>query len=130
MEVSRQWFTKAAPYLKILSGTLSLVLPVAASATKLMLDEATYKGIEEELDFGQKSIESTLKGSDLATNLSTESDAPDWQQGEAAIRAQGSILRELHALLKAKDPGFGGLVRVQNRRREFLWVHPQFVDEY
>jgi hypothetical protein len=130
LEVSRQWFTKAAPYLKILTGTLSLVLPVAASATKLMLDEATYKGIEEELSLGQKSIESTLKGSDLATNLSTESDAPDWQQGEAAIRAQGSILRELHALLKAKDPGFGGLVRVQNRRREFLWVHPQFVDEY
>jgi hypothetical protein len=130
LEVSPAWFIKAAPYLKILSGTLSLVLPVAASATKLMLDDATYKGIEEELDFGQKSIESTLKGSDLATNLSTDRDAPDWQQGEAAIRAQGSILRELHALLKAKDPGFGGLVRVQNRRREFLWVHPQFVEEY
>jgi len=130
LEVPRKWFTKAAPYLKILTGTLSLVLPVAASATKLMLDEATYKGIEEELDLGQKSIESTLKGSDLATNLSTDRDAPDWQQGEAAIRAQGSILRELHALLKAKDPGFGGLVRVQNRRREFLWVHEQFVEEY
>jgi Leucine-rich repeat (LRR) protein len=130
LEVLREWFTKAAPYLKTLTGTLSLVLPVAASATKLMLDEATYKGIEEELYLGQKSIEYTLKGSNLATNLSTESDAPDWQQREAAIRAQGSILRELHALLKAKDPGFGGLVRVQNRRREFLWVHPQFVDEY
>jgi hypothetical protein len=129
LEVSREWFTKAAPYLKILTGTLSLVLPVAASATKLMLDEATYKGIEEELDLGQKSIESTLKKSDLATNLSTDRDAPDWQQSEAAIRA-GSILRELHALLKAKEPGFGGLVRVQNRRREFLWVHEQFVDEY
>jgi hypothetical protein len=95
-----------------------------------MLDEATYKGIKEELDFGQKSIESALKGSDLATNLSSDRDAPDWQEGEAEIRVQGSILRELHALLKAKDPGFGGLVRVQNRRREFLWVHPQFVDEY
>jgi hypothetical protein len=130
LELPRKWFIKAAPYLKILTGTLSLVLPVAASAPKLMLDEATYKGIQEELDFGQKSIESILKGSDLATNLSTESDAPDWQQGEAAIRAQGSILRELHALLKAKDPGFGGLERVQNRRREFLWVHEQFVDEY
>ena len=130
LEVSREWFTKAAPYLKLLTGTLSLVLPVAASATKFMLDDATYKGIEEELDLGQKSIDSTLKGSDLATNLSTEMDTRDWQQGESAMRAQGSILRELHALLKAKDPGFGGLVRVQNRRREFLWVHEQFVDEY
>ena len=130
LEVSRAWFTKAAPYLKILTGTLSLVLPVAASATKFMLDDATYKGIEEELDLGQKSIESTLKSSDLATNLSTDGDTPDWQQGDSAIMAKGSILRELHALLKAKDPGFGGLVRVQNRRREFLWVHEQFVDEY
>jgi hypothetical protein len=130
LEVSRAWFTAVAPYLKILTATLSLVLPVAASTTKLMLDDATYKGIEEQLDLGQKSIESTLKGSDFATNLSDEIDAPDWQQGDSPIRAKGSILRELHALLKAKDPGFGGLVRVQNRRREFLWVHEQFVDEY
>ena len=130
LEVSREWFTKAAPYLKILTGTLSLVLPVANSVTKLMLDEATYKGIEEGLDLGQKSIESTLKVSDLATNLSDESDIPDWQQGEAPIMAKDSVLRKLHDLLKDKDPGFGGLVRVQNRRREFLWVHEQFVDEY
>ncbi len=130
LEVSREWFTKAAPYLKFLTGTLSLVLPVANSATKLMLDEATYKGIEEGLDLGQKSIESTLKISDLATNLSTESDIPDWQHGEAPIMAKDSVLRKLHDLLKAKDPGFGGLVRVQNRRREFLWVHEQFVGEY
>jgi hypothetical protein len=62
--------------------------------------------------------------------LSADNDARDWQQGEAAIRAFGSILRELHALRKATDPDFGGLVRVQNRRRELLWVHKQFVDEY
>ena len=46
------------------------------------------------------------------------------------IRAQGSLLRELHVLLKEQDPGFGGLARVQNKRREFLWIHPQFIDEY
>ncbi len=41
------------------------------------------------------------------------------EQGEA-IRAQSATLRELHALLKAKDPGFGGLARVMNKRQEFL----------
>jgi len=48
------------------------------------------------------------------------------------IRAQGAMLRELHALLKAKDPTFShlGLVRVMNKRQEFLWVHPQFEKEY
>ena len=128
LNLPREWFARAVPYLRILTGTLSLVLPVAASATKLMLDDTTYKGIEEELELGQKSIESTLKGTDIALAGQSKSDT-SWLEGEA-IRAQGSILRELHALLKEKDPGFGGLVRVQNKRREFLWVHPQFVNEY
>ncbi|MDA7980628.1 MAG: hypothetical protein MPJ50_17870 [Pirellulales bacterium] len=47
-----------------------------------------------------------------------------------AIRAAGAALRELQSILKREDPGFGGLVRVQNKRREFHWVHPRFVDEY
>ncbi|MDZ8030288.1 leucine-rich repeat protein [Nostoc sp. DedSLP04] len=128
LDLPRDWFTKAVPYLRILTGTLSLVLPVAGSATKFILDDTTYKAIEEQLDLGQKSIESTLKGSDMALAGKSKSDA-SFLEGDA-IRAQGSILRELHALLKEKDPSFGGLVRVQNKRREFLWVHPQFVDEY
>ena len=128
LDLPRKWFTKAVPYLRILTGTLSLVLPVAGSATKFILDDTTYKAIEEQLDLGQKSIESTLKGSDMALTGKSKSDA-SFLEGDA-IRAQGSILRELHALLKEKDPSFGGLVRVQNKRREFLWVHPQFVDEY
>ena len=127
--IRNEQFAKVVPYLKIVTGILSLVLPVAASATKLILDETAYKVIEEQLDLGQKSIESISKGSDLAIDSSNNSDAPDFAQGEA-IRAQGSILRELHALLKEKDPSFGGLVRVQNQRREFLWVHPDFVKEY
>ncbi|MCY7383016.1 MAG: leucine-rich repeat domain-containing protein, partial [Microcoleus sp. CAN_BIN18] len=129
LNLSRKWFIKAAPYFKVMTGILSLVLPVAGSATKLMLDDTTYKAIEEQLDLGQKSIESISKGSDSFIDSSNNSDAPDFEQGEA-IRGQGSILRELHALLKEKDPSFGGLVRVQNQRREFLWVHPDFVDEY
>ncbi|HEX3047619.1 MAG TPA: hypothetical protein VHY08_22900 [Bacillota bacterium] len=47
-----------------------------------------------------------------------------------AIRAQGATLRELHPQLKAIDPGFGGLVRVMNKRQGFLWVHAQFEKEY
>jgi len=58
-----------------------------------------------------------------------EEDGPDLPTG-GAIRAHGAVLRQLHALLKEKDPGFGGLVRVQNKRREFLWVHPMFEAKY
>ena len=94
-----------------------------------MLDDKTYKGIEEQLDLGQKSLEFAFKGSDVAVDWQSKTNTPDLEHGEA-IRAQGAMLRKLHTLLKEKDPGFGGLVQVQNKRREFLWVHPQFVDEY
>ncbi len=57
-------------------------------------------------------------------------DSTSLEQSEAAIRARGGTLRELQALLKARDPGFGGLVRVRNKRQEFLWVHPRFEGEY
>jgi GTPase SAR1 family protein len=129
LDLPREWFVKAAPLLKTMSVTLGLILPVAGSATKLMLDDTTYKGIEEELDLGQKSLEFALKGSDVAVDWQSKTNTPDLEHGEA-IRAEGAMLRKLQALLKEKDPGFGGLVQVQNKRREFLWVHPQFVDEY
>jgi len=129
LELNREWFTKAVPYFKLLTGTLSLVLPVAASTTQFMLDDATFEGIKEELDLGQKSLEFGIKSSDMAIAWQTKRDSLEFEQGEA-IRAHGSMLRELHAMLKEEDPGFGGLVRVQNKRREFLWVHHQFVGEY
>lgn len=125
--IRNERFAQVVPYLKIVMRILTLVLPVAASASNI-LDETTYKIIENQLDLGQKSIESISKGSEIIGS-SNNSAPPDFAQSEA-IRAQGSILRELHALLKEKDPSFGGLVRVQNQRREFLWVHPNFVKEY
>jgi internalin A len=35
-----------------------------------------------------------------------------------------------HHNLYDNDPGFGGLVRVMNKRNEFLWVHEKFAGEY
>jgi hypothetical protein len=129
LSLPRDWFVKAAPFLKVLTGTLSLVVPVASSATKLVLDDATYKGIEKQLDLGQKSLDSVLKGGAKAGEWLGRSDAPDVEHG-TAIEAHGAVLRQLQAWLKEKDPGFGGLVRVQNKRQEFLWVHAQFEKEY
>jgi hypothetical protein len=43
---------------------------------------------------------------------------------------EGLRVNELHALLKGKDLGFGGLVRVMNKRQEFLWVHEKYAGEY
>jgi hypothetical protein len=116
--------------IKTITTTLSLVLPVAASFNKFILDENTFKGMEEQLDLGQKALESTLKSSELLTNqISDKFDNPEVGN---VIEAQGSVLRELHSVLKQKDPNFTnlGLERVQNKQGKFLWVHPQFVGEY
>jgi Leucine-rich repeat (LRR) protein len=129
LDLSRDWVVKSMPYFRVFTGILSMVVPVAASAVKLELDEAAYKGIEKQLAFGQKSLESALKGAEKVDDWASKGDSIDLDQGNS-IRGQGAVLRQLHALLKEKDLGFGGLVRVQNRRQEFLWVHPKFESEY
>lgn len=129
LERSHEWFKKASPYLKFMVGTLSLILPVASSAVKLTLDDNAYKVIEEELDFGKEFINALLEGTEKIDEWFESKDSLSFEHGEA-IRAKGASLRELHALLKKEDPGFGGLVRVINKRQEFLWVHPQFEKEY
>ncbi|MEM7012318.1 MAG: hypothetical protein AAF585_12625, partial [Verrucomicrobiota bacterium] len=132
IKLTREWVQKSAPYLKFLSGALSLALPVANAGAKLAMETANYKAIENQLGFGKACAESFLKGTDkLGDWLTSGEDDTDFRSRPARL-AEGAELRELHALLKEKDQAnkFGGLARVQNKRREFLWVHPQFVKEY
>jgi hypothetical protein len=131
VELTQEWIRKAAPYLRALTTTLGLILPIASSTIKYALDERIYKSIENQLDFGQQCAENFLNVGDKVGGWLVSGDETDLEYGQA-IRAQGSTLRELHALLKAKDPksSFGGLVRVQDKRHEFLWVHPQFEKKY
>lgn len=129
LEVTREWFKKAAPLLKMMTTTLSLVLPVAASGTKLVIDKAIYDSLEDHLDFGKAVIDATLSSSEKVGAWADTGNSIELSRG-ASIRAEDATLRELHALLKAKDPGFGGLVRVMNKRQEFLWVHEKFASEY
>ncbi|MFT5465988.1 MAG: GTPase SAR1 family protein [Verrucomicrobiales bacterium] len=132
IKLTREWVAKAAPYLKFLSGALSLALPVANAGAKLAMNAADYKGIENQLGFGKACAEGFLKGADKVGDwLTSDSGDTDIRTRPARL-AEGAELRELHGLLKARDKksSFGGLARVQNKRREFLWVHPQFVDEY
>lgn len=99
------------------------------TAVSLALDETTYRTIEEQLDFSKSVIDAVIgEGTKIGDWMGT-SESVRLEQGEV-IRTQGAILREIQVLLKAKDPSFGGLVRVMNKRQEFLWVHPQFEKEY
>lgn len=124
LELPYEWLSKAAPYLQALTAALSLILPVA-SAANLILDDATYKSIKTQLAFGKDSFDAIGKGS----AMSRSNDAPNLSQGQIQV-AKSAILRELHAFLKEKDPAFGGLVRVMDKRQKFLWAHERFAREY
>ncbi len=131
-DIPREWFVQAAPFLKILSATLSLVLPVAASAIKLGVDEKAYKALENQLDFGKECADAMTKIGEKVIEWGGEGEGVELEPSGSgrATRAKGAVLRQLQAWLKERDPGFGGLVRVQNKRQEFLWVHPMFEKEY
>ena len=128
LELDREWFTKAAPYLKLLTGTLSLVLPVASSALKV-IDDVAFKTLEDQLGLGKDIIDAVAGEGTAINEFMGKVDSTNLERG-AAVRADGATLRELQSLLKAKDPGFGGLVRVTNKRQEFMWVHERFAGEY
>jgi hypothetical protein len=129
LDFPREWLVKAAPFLKVLSSTLGLMLPVVDAMAKVAIPEASYKGIETQLALGKSTAEALLKGGEQVGGWLARDDGLEIAPG-SAIRADGGTLRQLHTWLKEKDPTFGGLVRVQNKRQEFLWVHPQFAGEY
>jgi hypothetical protein len=126
--VKRDWFNKASPWIIPIGKALSLVLPSLNSAYQLGIDDQTYSQFKESLDFGQKSLEAVSKTSDSFSQVSNEK-LYNLEVGEVT-EARGSILREFQAIIKQKDPGFGGLEKVQTNQGKFLWVHPQFIGEY
>ncbi len=75
-----------------------------------------------QLQFGVKTANSFLQRSSKAGAWLVSGDESGLHQTRPAIHALGSVPRELNALLKKADPAvdFGGLERVQNKRREFL----------
>jgi hypothetical protein len=138
----REWLEKVAPYVRFVAGTLRLILPVAGSAVKWVLDDAEYKKIDEDLDLSQKAFGALIgagKAADKALLGDDKDGLPDADlQQEPCdenrygrpMMAQAGLLREFQALIEELDPSFGGLVRVRNKRGEFLWVHPDFQKEY
>ena len=129
LTIPRKWLEKYGPTLQMVTKTLSAILPVVAATLEFAIPESTQKRIEKNLDFGKELFEATLTGGEAIANIAGDDVIAHAEYG-VLQHAQNSMLRELHALLQKRDPAFGGLVRVPNKRREFIWVHPQFKDEY
>ena len=104
IDIKRDWIIRASPLLRLISVTLKLALPIAIPGTKLATDEQAYKALAEQLEFGIKSSESLVQGGEKVGDWMIAGDTMDFDQSSTktknVLRAQGSVLRELHALLK------------------------------
>ncbi len=129
LEMPREWVIKAAPYLNALNTTLGLVLPTVMAGFKLNFSDEQYKTFDKQLSLGKEAFGALAKVGGELGSWASDANAPDLPHGQMQ-RAEGALLRELHSWLKEKDPGFGGLVRVMDKRDQFLWVHEQFEGEY
>jgi len=89
VELTRDWLTKSAPFLKILAGTLSLALPVASSSIKMATPD--FDSIEGELDFGKSVAHSLGKSSAMLGDWITGSNDTELESTRV-IMAQGSRL--------------------------------------
>jgi hypothetical protein len=137
IEFNREWFKKAAPYLRYTLYLYPLLIILGFSCVLITLDETVLKIILYQLIgvgvlasfiafYSARVIDAAIhrnaKIGDWIDNMSLINDE--------AIYAKGAALRELHAFLKARDPGFGGLVRVLNKQQKYLWVHERYANEY
>jgi internalin A len=138
LEQPREWLVKVAPYAKFIATTLSLVLPIAGAGAKIPIDD-NAKNLEEAADLFKelgtgglgamsKLGEQFISGDDI--DLIPDASIRNRFDHGNSLTPEAAMLREIQQLLKAKDIGFGGLVRVQNKRGEFLWVHPDYKQEY
>ena len=90
LDLDRDWFKKASPYIKFLSGTLGMVLPVASSVVNLKMVDAAYKLIEEQLDFGKSITDATFGEVGVIDEFMGKSDKTDLEHG-VAVRAEMPI---------------------------------------
>ncbi|MFN6338840.1 MAG: hypothetical protein ACK41W_08990 [Cyanobacteriota bacterium] len=93
------------------------------------MDDATVKGLEEQLDLSKTSLDSLLQGGEQAASWLARDDSPALEWGEER-EGGGAQLRQLQSWLKENDPAFGGLVRVLDKRHSFRWAHPEITDQY
>jgi hypothetical protein len=122
IKLPREFVLQMAPYVRFLTETMHLILPTTLSSNGTPAHTRAYEAIKKELTLAQKSFDFILMQAKRSpVVIGTH---PDDEENV------GLLLRKLHMTLKKRDPEFGGLSRVQNKRNEFLWVHKRFIKEY
>ncbi|HEY6422998.1 MAG TPA: hypothetical protein VIY28_07065 [Pseudonocardiaceae bacterium] len=129
LDVSRDWWVKAVPLLKVTSALIKPFLGIVPAATELELTDTQWKAVKEQLALGKE----TLTAAANFAGTATATDGPDDESLASAneiVRAEGGVLRTLHTTLKEQDPTFADLRRVTDAQGRYLWIHPSYLPIY
>ncbi|MYR92651.1 MULTISPECIES: leucine-rich repeat domain-containing protein [unclassified Streptomyces] len=129
IDVPRDWWVKAAPAVKATAVLLKTILPVSLAAIEFDLNDQQWEAVKEQLALSKEILSASAETAQAMSD-SGNPELVNPNTGAAATRAEGGILRMLHASLREQDVTFADLRRVRDPQGRFLWVHQQFVPEY
>jgi hypothetical protein len=126
LDVPKEWFTRIAPYARLVCKTLQLIVPLAGAVATAAVPAVQRTSTQDDLKIMTTLIDDlpAIAGYHDAEDLAKSSGHLTTAQGEA-LRALRAIIFE-HDRLRA----FGDLRRVQTPAGDLLWVCRGHHHEY
>jgi internalin A len=127
LDPAKDWFAKISPYAILIFKTLQLVVPLAGSASDVLLSPDQSARARSELQ-----LMSTIVA-DLPIKPQRNLDSAGMGETTGQLTsAEGEALRGIRAILFEHDrlKSFGGMRRVRAPSGDFLWVCGDHYPEY
>lgn len=126
LDVPKEWFTRIAPYARLVCQTLRLVVPLAGAVATAAMPAVQGTSTQNDLK-----IMTTLIDDLPATADQHDETGLAKFSGQLTV-AQGEALRALRAIIFEHDRlrAFGDLRRVQTSAGDLLWVCKDHYHEY
>ena len=122
--VPRELVVAALPILRRIVDVLGVLTPLQRVLGPVAVADDVWSGVQANIEAASSELVA------LSEVLGGESQGPLGLKEVDVQVPSDAVLRRLHTLLRARDPGYGGLEKVRTSRREVLWVHPRFVELY
>ena len=103
---------------------------IGLAGTELELSNAQWAAVKQQLAVGKETLSAAADFAARAEATSSSEGIENHTDLGAIVRAEGGVLRTLHAMLKEQDGTFADLRRVTDAQGRYLWVHPCFVATY
>lgn len=130
VDVPRDWWVKAVPLLKVTSLLLKPFLGIGLASTELELGTAQWDAVKDQLAVGKETLTAAADFAGRAEVTGSSEGIENQADRDSVIRAEGGVLRTLHAMLRQQDSTFADLRRVADIQGRYLWVHPLFLPIY